>query len=304
VLVIDKGRSVGGRLATRRLGGATLDHGAQFFTVRSAAFQTAVDQWQADGIVEEWCRGFSSEDGYPRYRVAGGMNQLAKYLAANLQEAGMPLVTRQRAAAIIPGPDHWSITYEGYTREPDDAAAIIATPPVPQTLELLRDGATILPDPVADQLSAMAYHKVIAVLAVLDRSPNLPAPGALQQPDDPTFTFVADNQAKGISGEPGVTFHLSHDLSARLWDSEDPLILAEVEGRIREIIGDVAVTEIQVKRWRYAGPVTPHADLSFTAATAPGPLILAGDGFGSSKVEGAFLSGLNAAEEVLAAQAD
>ena len=32
VLVVDKGRGVGGRLATRRIGDATLDHGAQFFT--------------------------------------------------------------------------------------------------------------------------------------------------------------------------------------------------------------------------------------------------------------------------------
>ena len=38
LLVVDKGRSPGGRLATRRIGPATLDHGAQFFTVRSEEF--------------------------------------------------------------------------------------------------------------------------------------------------------------------------------------------------------------------------------------------------------------------------
>lgn len=35
VSVLDKGRGVGGRLATRRIGDAVLDHGAQFFTVRT-----------------------------------------------------------------------------------------------------------------------------------------------------------------------------------------------------------------------------------------------------------------------------
>ena len=45
VLVVDKGRSVGGRLATRRIGTATLDHGAQFFTVRSEEFAKHVDAW-------------------------------------------------------------------------------------------------------------------------------------------------------------------------------------------------------------------------------------------------------------------
>ena len=32
VLVVDKGRGLGGRLAGRRIGDATFDHGAQFMT--------------------------------------------------------------------------------------------------------------------------------------------------------------------------------------------------------------------------------------------------------------------------------
>ncbi len=35
VVVIEKGRGVGGRMATRRVGGARIDHGAQFLTARS-----------------------------------------------------------------------------------------------------------------------------------------------------------------------------------------------------------------------------------------------------------------------------
>ena len=38
VTVLDKGRGVGGRMATRRTGGARFDHGAQFFTVRDERF--------------------------------------------------------------------------------------------------------------------------------------------------------------------------------------------------------------------------------------------------------------------------
>ena len=42
VVVVDKGRSPGGRLATRRIDNATLDHGAQFFTVRESLFESHV----------------------------------------------------------------------------------------------------------------------------------------------------------------------------------------------------------------------------------------------------------------------
>ena len=38
VIVLEKSRGIGGRMATRRLGGAVCDHGAQFFTVRTEEF--------------------------------------------------------------------------------------------------------------------------------------------------------------------------------------------------------------------------------------------------------------------------
>jgi predicted NAD/FAD-dependent oxidoreductase len=312
VLVVDKGRSVGGRLATRRIGAATLDHGAQFFTVRSAPFQAAVDQWCQAGVVEEWCRGFDDPaDGYPRYRVNGGMNALAKHLAQAVDGdtasavGGEPgtgrIVTRQRAEAIIPGPDRWAVTYEAAKREPDEADAVIATAPVPQFLDLLAAGATIVDPAMADELRAITYHKVIAIMTLLDRSPELAGPGALQQPDNPVFTFVADNQAKGISQEPAVTFHLAHALSDRLWDEDDEAVLAAVGDDMSRLLGSSEAVQTQVKRWRYAGPVSPRDERSLVVAERPGPLIVAGDAFGGSKVEGAFLSGLAAAERLLAA---
>ncbi len=65
VVVLDKGRSVGGRLATRRIGDAVLDHGAQFFTVRGEALRAHTDDWLARGVARVWCHGFGDGDGYP-----------------------------------------------------------------------------------------------------------------------------------------------------------------------------------------------------------------------------------------------
>ncbi|MCZ2097620.1 MAG: FAD-dependent oxidoreductase [Anaerolineae bacterium] len=90
VIVVDKGRSVGGRLATRRIDGGVADHGAQFFTVRDPAFGAFVERWITEGLVFEWSRGWSdgslsvTRDGHPRYAVRGGMNALAKHLAKGL----------------------------------------------------------------------------------------------------------------------------------------------------------------------------------------------------------------------------
>ena len=53
VVVFDKGRSSGGRCATRRVGDSTFDHGAQFFTVRSDEFASLVHEWLSEDIARE-----------------------------------------------------------------------------------------------------------------------------------------------------------------------------------------------------------------------------------------------------------
>lgn len=298
VAVVEAGRSAGGRLATRTIDRAVLDHGAQFFTVRSDTLQARVDQWLADGAVEEWCRGFAEIDGFPRYRAAGGMLALAAHMRRRLEGAGVEIVTGRRVAAVLSDGEKWVTTYHGATREPDEAAALIATPPVPQILELLRDGAVAVPAEHRERLESFTYHRVLALLAVLDRSPGLPAPGAIQQPDDPVFSFVADNQAKGISPVPAVTFHTAHALSAELWDLSDDEVVARLTEPARTYLGGAEVTSLQLKRWRHTGPVTPWPEPCLTIADRPGPLVLAGDGFGTSRFEGAYNSGLAAARAV------
>ena len=42
VLLVDKGRGLGGRLAGRRIGDASFDHGAQFMTTRNPRFAATV----------------------------------------------------------------------------------------------------------------------------------------------------------------------------------------------------------------------------------------------------------------------
>ena len=59
VRVYDKGRGVGGRMATRRVAdgparGVIFDHGAQYITARDPAFVDAIQRWGAAGVVSTW----------------------------------------------------------------------------------------------------------------------------------------------------------------------------------------------------------------------------------------------------------
>lgn len=291
VVVLDKGRGPGGRLATRRLGRAVLDHGAQFFTVRDEALQRQTDDWMARGLVTEWTRGFGPEpDGHPRYVAVGGMAALAKDLAQ-----GLDVRNRLEVDAVIPTPDGYALTFVGGSADVVEGTAVVATAPVPQTLALVLAGGVALDPDVGSGLERIAYHRVLALLVRLDAEPALPPPGAIQQPEDPTFTFIADNRAKGISPEAAVTFHAAVELSSLLWDRSDRDVTEHLLAQAAPWLGEARPLEVQLKRWRYATPVEPWPERAVVAAQRTGPLVLAGDAFGGPRFEGAYRSGLAAA---------
>jgi predicted NAD/FAD-dependent oxidoreductase len=282
VLLLDKGRSPGGRLATRRIGPGTLDHGAQFFTVRSDEFGSQVERWVDGGLVTEWCRGFAVDDGHPRYMVAGGMNALAKHLAVGLDVRCSTLVFAIRRDDT----SAWSVRLDDGTALAVDA--IVLTCPLPQSFSLLITAGVELPQ----DLRSTDYDRTLALLAVLDGPPAVPSPGGVQDADE-TFSFIGDNQAKGISAVPAVTFHARADWSLERWDRPRDEVHADLIERARPWLGGATIVESQVKRWRFATPQHVWPERCWRASDSP--LILAGDAFAGPRVEGAALSGLAAA---------
>ena len=209
VTLFDKGRGVGGRLATRRIGDAVLDHGAQFFTVRSPEFARHVQEWADAGVVHEWCRGFADNDGHPRWAGSRGMSGVAKHLARDLDVRLDHLVF----ALEENGDSHTVVIDDGSRHECD---AVILTAPLPQSFSLLFGAGIEMP---AD-LRSIDYDRTLGLLAVLD-SPdhNVPSPGGLQFADE-TFSFIGDNMAKGVSPAPALTFHASTEWSLAHFDDD------------------------------------------------------------------------------------
>ena len=279
-LVLEAADEVGGRLATRRVGPARLDSGAQFFTVRSAEMAALVDGWLAAGVVYEWCRGFGPPpDGHPRYAGRDGMAGLARHLAG-----GIDVRTGTAVRTVRPSGDGWAV-------DDLEAEAVVLTPPVPLSRAVLAFDADV-PD--------VGYEPTLAALAVLDRPAALPPPGAVQL--DGPLRFVADNRAKGVSAASAVTVHAGGRWSAAHWDDPDDDALAALLDLARPWLGAAAVTGAVLDRWPHATPRTTVADRCVVAARAPaGPVVLAGDAFAGPKVEGAVLSGLAAAAAVIAA---
>jgi renalase len=286
VTVFDKGRGPGGRMATRRIGAATFDHGAQFFTVRSPELDALVSTWTADELVFEWCRGFSSPDGFPRYAVRGGMNALAKRLAVGLDVRCATLVF-----AVYRVGGEWEVLLDDGSRHRCDA--LVMACPVPQAFSLLVTADVELPAP----LVRTDYDRTLCLLAVLDRPSAVPAPGAVQGVAD--LTFVADNQAKGVSAVPALTVHADPAWSMVWWSADRDSCAAALLALAAPFVGSASVVEHQVKRWRFATPQAIWPDRCWVGPS-DAPLALAGDAFAGPRVEGAILSGLAAAAALLA----
>ena len=284
VVVVDKGRSPGGRLATRRIDDATLDHGAQFFTVRDPLFKSHVEKWIASGVVTEWCRGFDSatqnNDGFPRYRGVRGMTDIAKHLAN-----GLDVRCNTLAFSIARGTtSKWQLKIDDGSVL--DADAIIVTCPLPQAYALLVTAGIELPEPML----RTEYDRTICLLAVLNQSSAIANPGGLQNPDD-TFSFVADNAVKGISSAVALTLHANPQFSLEHWDAPPQDVHDLLLKQAKPWIGDATVVTSQVKKWRLATPLTIWPERHW----ANEMIVLAGDAFGGPKIEGAALSGLSAA---------
>ncbi len=290
VLVLDKGRAVGGRMASRRIGGATFDHGAQFITARSSRFTAQVERWRQAGVVEEWCRGFADRaDRYARWRGKPSMTSVAKHLAH-----GLTVSLERQIVRFCRAGDRW--TAETNSQEAVSAAAVVLTPPVPQSLALLDAGEIVFAPEMRARLAAIEYERCLAVMAVLEGPSRLPPPGGLAPADGP-IAWIADNQLKGISVEPSVTIHATHAFSLEHWDRDRQESGHALLEAAAPWLG-AGIKTFQLHGWRYSKPMRVDEEPCLLVSQSP-PLVLAGDAFAGPRVEGAALSGWAAAEALL-----
>ena len=293
VVVVDKGRGIGGRLATRSIqhpkGEGVFDYGAQFFTVSNPEFEADVTSWINNGLVQKWPIDCFNDNQY-RYRGRVSNRSIAKHLAANLS------VFRSTRVKKILWKDHqWQATTT--EKQTFSGQNLILTPPVPQSLELIEESGVDIPTNVRHTLQQIQYSPCIAVLALAD-SPNQISPsGAIALPDHP-IAWMACNHIKGISPNGyAVTIHASAEFSQKYWEVENNEILEKLLDEASSwLTGNIL--SAQVHRWRYSQPIKP-INIDFLALEHQGRLLFAGDAFCQGDVEGAVLSGKRAAEYLL-----
>ena len=289
VKVLEKGRGFGGRMATRRVNGACLDHGAQFMTVRTEAFGRWVSEWRERGVIREWFRRApwdSAPEGHQRYCGVNGMTDIGKALGKEL-DVDLSI----RIESLSCSEEGWSA--RAATGERYDADILILTPPLPQSLALLRHSEVSLPSEEWAGMERIEYEPSLAGLFILDGPSGLPEPGGLKMKDS-IAVWIGDNTRKGISPKVNaVTVHSSPEFARQYWDSADeerlPILQSAVEPHL--VSGIVSAS---IHRWRYNIPLQFWQEPFYWNDRAR--LGMAGDAFGGPRIEGAAVSGLALAD--------
>jgi len=297
VSVFDKSRGVGGRCATRRDGPWRFDHGAQYFTMRDARLVPLYTSWQQQGLIAPWQGRIASYEGgvwspvsneNERWVAVPGMSALGKHLGA-----GLEVVLDTTVSDVSREGKRWRLVANSGA----DLGAydvVLMAMPAPQAQTLL---APVAPD-LAARAGEAVMHATWATMAVFNERPAVEWDGAFFR-DHPLLSWACRDASKPLRGADETwVLHASRDWSTTHLEDDAERVCAEMLTAFSEIAErPVAPVHGAAHRWRYAlvDPVTTASSL-YDPALGIGA---AGDWCGGPRIEGALLSGVALAGQVL-----
>ena len=303
VCVLDKSRDVGGRMATRRTSELQCDHGAQYFTAQSPAFRAQVAAWLKAKTVARWNAPIAAWNGYelsltkPNARYVGTpfmkspLQLMAKNLTVKLGTQVTSVAQTEFGWQVNSDLQSWAVKQ-----------LVIALPAA--------QAQTILPqDQLACKVAANTLMEPCWAL-LLTTNVHLPLPYAGVFVNQGAFSWVAQDNTK-----PQRNLHqTSVQTSLQTWvmhatpawsiahlecsaKEVEILLLAEFNRLLTHWLPTLPIPiwqHVATHRWRYARGTSTAVPP--THAWQENGLALAGDWLAGGRVEGAYLSGLTAAQ--------
>jgi predicted NAD/FAD-dependent oxidoreductase len=300
VIIFDKSRGIGGRMATRRVENYHFDHGAQFFTAKSDEFkefcQTAyqqgiIDIWDArfceivdNKITRKW--QFNNEEN-PHYVALPQMNNLCKFMAKNLD-----LRLKEQISKIDFRNQKWALkTIEDKVFS--DFDYVILAIPSHQALNLLPENFKYL-QIIKDVQMLPCFSLMLGFKEDLD----LDFDAALVK--ESVISWISVNSSKKSRPENfSMLINSSNDWAKENLEDDLELIQQKLLKQLQKIIDfdQNKIDYVNIHRWRYANAKLREAEKSLFDQNLN--LALCGDYFISGRVENAFLSALDLHKKIL-----
>ena len=290
VVVFDKSRGPGGRMATRYTDRFEFDHGAQFFTARSDAFKAVCRQWLDDGVIAVWQAEFRDfrgseivaerrwDEDYPHYVGTPRMNAIGKHLAQGVDvrfETPVDGLRRHGGA--------WSIE-DSNNSDPGLFDWVVLALPAPQAADLM-------PDDTAFRERCAATDMRACFAMMLGFSEPLPLDWDAAHVQAADISWMSVNSSKpGRNSAPSVVVHSTNAWANANLDMPIDDVQRHLLGEYRRVSGmdPGGAAFSAVHRWRYAN--VPQQDGAPCYVDEERCIGACGDWFVRGRIEAAFTS--------------
>ena len=282
VVVLDRGRRAGGRMARWTRDDRAIDVGAAYFTVRDPDFATVAHDWAKRGLAHPWTDSFAvvessgrrvETSGPVRWAAEGGLRSLVEDLDVGLD---VRLAREVESVGVLP----------------DGTPSVDGRP--------VRSAVLAMPDPqardlLADELVDAAdldeeWHPVVTVVARFPERTWRGIDGVFVH-DSPLSLLVDDGRRRG-DGAPVLVAHCTHGVSAGYLDRPDAVVPVAVAEMARIVPGLGEPEWVQAKRW---GTAEPRRARTTTYHLGEPNIAICGDGWSQRpRVEAAWISGRDA----------
>lgn len=278
ILILEKSKSCGGRMATRRIDDLKFDHGAQFIKVAIES-EKWIQVWKQEGVV----RKFPSST-LEAVCAVSGITQLAKVLARDLN-----ISYNCRASVLVQRVGLWEIKCDDNVEF--KSKTVVLTCPLPQTLEIL-DRSKLNFD---SKLTEIKYSP--AVVLLVEGESDFDSELTYSEDLGPDLFSICSQHKKGNSEKPAWTIVMSADWSLPHFEKTDDEILLLANDVVRKRFPRLQMKKSHLKKWRYCKAENRWPKYF---ESPQNDLYLAGDAFGGASLLGA----LRSSEAVLKALQD
>ena len=280
VAVFDKGRGLGGRLATRRSGPWRFDHGAQYVTAREPVFRTYLEHAAEQGHAALWVPAADLSDRSPWWVGTPGMSGLVRPLAE-----GLDIATGCRVEALEGGPGAWQLVLAGEAGKAGPFDSVMLCLPAPQAAELAGPWSAL-----ACRLETVAMAPCWTAMLGFERAPHVAADVLTDRSG--VLAWCARNASRPArpDGEAWV-LHASAEWSRAHLEADPDWVLDALTDAFAERLGGGLPAPVhgEAHRWRHARVTHPLEEPALWDGKAR--LGLAGDWCLGARVEAAWTSG-------------
>ncbi|MEX2605380.1 MAG: FAD-dependent oxidoreductase [Gracilimonas sp.] len=306
VVVFEKSRGFGGRLATR-MGGSEnqqkIDHGVTHFTASSPEFRELIEELSGKDIITTWEGDFAHfdkngkvsllEKTSPYYIAPNGMNTIGKHLGRNLdirlntKVGGLTHIGENRRKKRS-----WMLNFPTALTESADAVIIAA--PARQAYALLNTTIDEIETlKLVREIDEVEYESQFA-LSVSFNEAELPEWNALECEGD-VIEWISNESTKR-NDKDGKSFvvQTTSEFAKKHIGTDREKVEEIILDRLAQILGGWAALPDwkQLHFWRYSRASKPLNHDFMEIRGNDTPLALVGGYMNGNTVESAYLSGL------------